>query len=135
MEIEKADERIPAKLVFVHNKSELKNWPVLVNTDTAISEEEIICIYGKKWDIEVFFKSSLKLVKEYRGISYDVRLLSEVSELLKVFFSYLFVINDVERCRKVFPVWSKNLIEKYKMINAINMKYMAAYVREIKGGK
>lgn len=65
------------------------------------------------------------------------RVLSEVSELLKVFFSYLFVINDVERCRKVFPVWSKKMIEKYKMINAINMKYMVAYVREKnrKGGK
>ena len=46
----------------------------LVSTDTSISEEEIIRVYGKRWDIEVFFKSCksyLKLVKEYRGISYD----------------------------------------------------------------
>ena len=59
MEIEKADESIPAKLVFVHNKSELKNWSVLVNTDTAISEEEIICIYGKngyKIEYEYLFR-------------------------------------------------------------------------------
>ena len=74
VEIEKAGERIPAKLVFVRNKSKRKDWLVLVSTDTAISEEEIIRIYGKRWDIEVFFKSCksyLKLVKEYRGISYD----------------------------------------------------------------
>ena len=45
-----------------------------MSTDTSISEEEIIRIYGKRWGIEVFFKackSYLKLVKEYRGISYD----------------------------------------------------------------
>ena len=74
VEIEKDGESIPAKLVFVRNKSKRKDWLVLVSTDTSISEEEIIRIYGKRWDIEVFFKackSYLKLVKEYRGISYD----------------------------------------------------------------
>jgi len=38
------------------------------------STSESISIYGKRWDIEVFFKackSYLRLVKEYRGISYD----------------------------------------------------------------
>lgn len=74
VEIEKDGESIPAKLVFVRNKSKRKEWLVLVSTDTSISEEEIIRIYRKKWDIEVFFKackSYLKLVKEYHGISYD----------------------------------------------------------------
>ena len=72
MEIEKAGERIPAKLVFVRNKSKRKDWLVLVSTDTVISEKESIRIYRKRWDIEIFFKSYLKLVKEYRRISYDV---------------------------------------------------------------
>lgn len=74
VEIEKDGESIPAKLVFVRNKSKRKEWLVLVSTDVSISEEEIIRIYGKRWDIEVFFKackSYLRLVKEYRGISYD----------------------------------------------------------------
>ncbi len=72
--IEKDGESIPAKLVFVRNKSNRKDWLVIVSTDTELSEEEIIRIYGKRWDIEVFFKackSYLNLVKEYRGISYD----------------------------------------------------------------
>ncbi len=37
----------------------------------GLSEEEIIRVYGKRWDIEVFFKickSCLKLVKECRSI-------------------------------------------------------------------
>ena len=74
VDIEKDGAAIPAKLVYVRNKSKRKDWLVLVSTDTQLSEEEIIRIYGKRWDIEVFFKackSYLNLVKEYRGISYD----------------------------------------------------------------
>ena len=40
----------------------------------SISEEEIIRIYGKRWDIEVFFKvckSYLKLGKGCNSLSYD----------------------------------------------------------------
>lgn len=72
--IEKDGESIPAKFVYVRNKSNQKDWLVIVSTDTELSEEEIIRVYGKRWDIEVFFKackSYLNLVKEYRGISYD----------------------------------------------------------------
>jgi hypothetical protein len=39
-----------------------------------LSEEEIIRIYGKRWDIEVFFKvckSMLRLTDECRSLSYD----------------------------------------------------------------
>ena len=72
--IEKDGENIPAKFVYVRNKSNRNDWLVIVSTDTGLSEEEIIRVYGKRWDIEVFFKackSYLNLVKEYRGISYD----------------------------------------------------------------
>jgi hypothetical protein len=40
----------------------------------SLSEDEIIRIYGKRWDIEVFFKvckSFLRLAKECHSISYD----------------------------------------------------------------
>ena len=72
--VEKDGESIPAKFVYVRNKSRRKDWLLLVSTDTGHSEEEILWVYGKPWDIEVFFKgckSYLNLVKEYRGISYD----------------------------------------------------------------
>jgi len=45
-------------------------------TDLNVSEEEIVRIYGKRWDIEVFFKvckSYLALAKEYQGRSYDMQ--------------------------------------------------------------
>jgi len=72
--LEKDGETMPARIVFVRNKSNRKEWLALISTDMGISEEEIIRIYGKRWDIEVFFKSCksyLKLVKECRSTSYD----------------------------------------------------------------
>jgi hypothetical protein len=63
------------KLVFVRNKNNKKDWRVLVSTDLSLSEQDIIELYGKRWCIEVFFKtckSHLKLAKEYQGRSYDM---------------------------------------------------------------
>ena len=40
-----------------------------------LSDDEIIRIYDKRWDIEVFFKSAksmLALAKEFQGRSYDM---------------------------------------------------------------
>ena len=68
------DQNIPAKIVCVRNKSKKKDWLAILSTDTSLSEEEIIRIYGKRWSIEVFFKSCksyLRLVKECRSTSYD----------------------------------------------------------------
>lgn len=65
---------IPAKLVFVRNKNKPKDYIALLSTDTSLCEEEIIRIYGKRWDIEVFFKackSYLQLGKECASRSYD----------------------------------------------------------------
>ena len=65
---------IPAKVVYVRNKNKRKEYLCLISTDINLDENEIIRIYGKRWDIEVFFKvckSYLKLGKECRAISYD----------------------------------------------------------------
>jgi hypothetical protein len=69
------DTPIPAVIVFVRDKSNKKKWCALISTDTSLSEEQIIELYGKRWDIEVFFKmckSYLKLAKEFEGRSYDM---------------------------------------------------------------
>lgn len=67
-------ESIPARLVFVRNRKKRKEYLVLVSTNLTLSEEEIIRLYGKRWNIEVFFKackSLLRLTKECRSIGYD----------------------------------------------------------------
>ena len=70
----KDSERLPVRLVYVRNKNKRSDYLVLVSTDLTLSEEEIIQTYGKRWNIEVFFKmckSYLRLGKETRSISYD----------------------------------------------------------------
>lgn len=65
---------IPAKIVCVRNKANRKDWLAFICTDTSLPEEEIIRIYGKRWQIEVFFKtckSMLNLIGECHSISYD----------------------------------------------------------------
>ena len=65
---------IPAKIVCVRNKANRKDWLAFICTDTDLSEEEIIGIYGKRWQIEVFFKtckSMLNLIGECHSLSYD----------------------------------------------------------------
>lgn len=65
---------IPAKLVFVRNRNNRKDWIVILCTDTELDENEIIRNYGKRWATEVFYKtckSYLKLNKECQSISYD----------------------------------------------------------------
>ena len=68
------DNPIPAKIVCVRNKANRKDWLAFICTDTTLSEEEIIRIYGKRWQIEVFFKtckSMLNLLGECHSLSYD----------------------------------------------------------------
>ena len=65
---------IPAKIVCVRNRSNRKDWLAIICTDMALDEKEIIRIYGKRWDIEVFFKTCkqmLKLESECHSLSYD----------------------------------------------------------------
>ena len=65
---------VPAKIVYVRDRSNRKKWIALISTDTTLTEEEIIEYYGKRWDIEPFhkvLKSTLLLTKEFQLRSFD----------------------------------------------------------------
>jgi hypothetical protein len=79
---------IKAKIVFVRDRNRSRKWLALISTDISLSDDEIIRIYGKRWDIEVFFKmnkSFLKLGKEFQCRSYD----SMVAHTSIVFTRYI----------------------------------------------
>ena len=64
---------IMAKIVFVRARNS-KKWLALLSTDVDLSDEEIVKLYKRRWDIEVFFKISksyLQLAKEFQSRSYD----------------------------------------------------------------
>jgi hypothetical protein len=64
---------VPAKIVFVRDRR-TKKWLALLSTDISLDDEQIVMVYKRRWDIEVFFKmakSFLNLAKECQGRSYD----------------------------------------------------------------
>jgi hypothetical protein len=85
-------ERLPNAhhmLVFVRD-SRKKDWLALLSTDTELAEEDIVRIYGTRWDIEVFFKMAkqhLKLAKEIQCRDFDAL----IAHTTIVFMRYMFL--------------------------------------------
>jgi hypothetical protein len=82
-------EEVAAKLVFVRDKRK-KDWLALLSTDTHLADEDIVRIYGKRWDIEVFFKMAkqhLKLSKEIQCRDFDAL----IAHTTIVFMRYMFL--------------------------------------------
>ena len=92
------DEKIPAKIVCVRNKKNKKDWIAFICTNPELSEEEIIRIYGKRWQIEVFFKtckSYLQLISECHSLSYDAL----TAHVAIVFTRYLMISMEQRRSK------------------------------------
>ncbi|MBR0410072.1 MAG: transposase [Eubacterium sp.] len=92
------DKKLPAKIVCVRNKKKKKDWIAFISTDPSLSEEEIIRIHGKRWKIEVFFKtckSYLNLIGECHSLSYDAL----TAHVAIVFTRYLMIALE-QRCNE-----------------------------------
>jgi len=77
------------KIVFVRNRNG-RGWLALLSTDTELPDEEVIRIYGKRWDIEVFFK----MIKHHLNLGNEVQLRDYdglVAHASLVFTRYMFL--------------------------------------------
>ena len=82
---------LPIELVFCRNShaSDINNFQIIASTDIELSNLEMIQMYGKRWNIETFFKmhkSYLRLFSEYEGLSFDG---------MTVFVSIVFLRYDI----------------------------------------
>jgi len=87
--IVKTSTGLRVRILFCQAKNK-KGWVALLSTDLHLDENEIIRIYGKRWDIEVFFKvikSHLRLAKEVQAQSYDTL----IAHTTLVFTRYLLI--------------------------------------------
>jgi hypothetical protein len=78
-----------AKVVFVRDRRK-NDWLALLSTDIQLPDEDVVRIYGKRWDIEVFFKMAkqhLKLAKEMQCRDYDAL----IAHTTIVFMRYMFL--------------------------------------------
>lgn len=105
----KSGEILYGKIVFVgnRNKKSKRVWLAILSTDVSLSDQEIIRIYGKRWAIEVFFKtikSILQIEKEYQFRHFD----SMVAYVTVAFCRYIYlawlsrVSQDIRTCGALF---------------------------------
>lgn len=83
------NDKLDAKLVFVRDRRK-KDWLALLSTDTNLPDEDVVRIYGKRWDIEVFFKMAkqhLNLSKEIQCRDFDAL----IAHTSIVFMRYMFL--------------------------------------------
>jgi hypothetical protein len=83
------------KIVFVRNRSNRKDFLVLLSTDISLDEQEIIALYGNRWSIEVFFKnckSQLRLEKGNQSLNYD-----EITAHISLVFTQYMMLSYMRR--------------------------------------
>ena len=57
------------KIVFVRHRHK-RQWLAILSTKIDLADEEVVRIYGKRWDIEVFFK----MMKHYLNLERETQL-------------------------------------------------------------
>ena len=83
-------DKLKAKIVFVRNRNVKSDWLAIITTDINLKDEDVVRIYGKRWDIEVFFRTAkqhLELENGFQGRDYD----SLVAHTTIVMTRYIFL--------------------------------------------
>lgn len=125
---------IPVKIVFVRNRNRKSECLYILSTDLSLSDEEIVRIYGNRWSIECFFKSSksfLKLGTEFQSRNYGAM----VSHTAIVFTRYIILEwirrnqNDQKTYGELFFMFCED-IQDMDLTNALQ-SLMALFVESI----
>ena len=125
---------IPVKIVFVRNRNKKSECLYILSTDISLSDAEIVRIYGNRWSIECFFKSSksfLKLGTEFQSHNYGAM----VSHTTIVFTRYIILEwirrnqNDQKTYGELFFMFCED-IQDMDLTNALQ-SLMALFVEHI----
>ncbi len=125
---------IPVKIVFVRNRNKKSECLYILSTDISLNNSEIIRIYGNRWSIECFFKSSksfLKLGTEFQSHNYGAM----VSHTTIVFTRYIILEwirrnqNDQKTYGELFFMFCDD-IQDMDLTNALR-SLMALFVEHI----
>ena len=90
VELKSGEKTIQAKIVFVKNRNKKRSWLAILSTDINLTDEEVVRIYGKRWDIEVFFK----MMKQCLNLNGEVELRSfdgMIAHISIVMMRYIFL--------------------------------------------
>ena len=125
---------IPVKIVFVRNRNKKSECLYLLSTDVSLNDTEIVRIYGNRWSIECFFRSSksfLKLGTEFQSHNYG----AVVSHTAIVFTRYIVLEwirrnqNDQKTYGELFFMFSED-IQDMELTDALQ-SLMALFAEHI----
>ena len=120
--------------MFVRNRNKKSECLYVLSTDLSLSDAEIVRIYGNRWSIECFFKSSksfLKLGAEFQSHNYGAM----VSHTTIVFTRYIILEwirrnqNDQKTYGELFFMFCDD-IQDMELTNALQ-SLMALFVEHI----
>jgi len=124
---------IPVKIVFVRNRNKKSECLYILSTDISLEDSEIVRIYGNRWSIECFLKSSksfLKLGSEFQSHNYGAM----VSHTAVVFTRYIILEwirrnqNDQKTYGELFFMFCDD-IQDMDLANALQ-SLMALFVEQ-----
>ena len=81
----------PFSITFVNDKRSKRDWLAIGTTDMSLSGQQVISLYSRRWNIEVFFKtvkSCLGFAKECQSRSFD----AIVCSVAVVFTRYIMLV-------------------------------------------
>lgn len=78
---------IPVKIVFVRNRNKKSECLYILSTNISLSDAEIVRIYGNRWSIECFFKSSFMFCEDIQ----DMDLTNALQSLMVLFVEHIFI--------------------------------------------
>lgn len=125
---------IPVKVVFIRNRNKKSECLYILSTDISLETSEIVRIYGNRWSIECFFKSSksfLKLGTEFQSHNYGAM----VSHTTIVFTRYIILEwirrnrNDQKTYGELFFMFCDD-IQDMDLTNALQ-SLMALFIEHI----
>lgn len=125
---------IPVKIVFVRNRNKKSECLYILSTNITLEDTEIVRLYGNRWSIECFFKSSksfLKLGTEFQSHNYGAM----VSHTTIVFTRYIILEwirrneNDQKTYGELFFMYCED-IQDMDLTNALE-SLMALFVEHI----
>lgn len=130
-------QELEVKIVFVKNRNKRSDWLAILSTDITLSDEEIVRIYGKRWDIEVFFK----MIKQCLNLNKEVALRNFdgiIAHTTIVMFRYVFLSVEQRNSTdgKTFGGMFREVIEEMEditVIEALNRILILAFekIREL----
>lgn len=90
-----------------------RHYLCLISTDTTLDEKEIIRIYGKCWDIEVFFK----VCKSYLNLSREFNDNRSLGELFLYFSDEMSDITWIQKFQMLLQMFRSKLSDNTELFD------------------